>query len=540
MIGFPYSAAFFLAVSPMQRAANALTDDTFAGIHTLTLFDWALLIPYFGIMAVLSIYGLYRFEIIRGFLKARKKMQTQAAVRFEQLPRVTVQLPLYNERYVVERLLEEVLKLDYPKHLLQIQVLDDSTDETHPFTEALVERYRALGHPIEYRHRSNRDGFKAGALQEGLKTATGELIAIFDADFIPPPDFLTRTADFFTDPKVGVVQARWSYLNREYNVLTEVEAMLLDGHFMLEHVARCGRGLFFNFNGTAGMLRRKMIDDAGGWQHDTLTEDCDLSYRAQLKGWRFVYLPGLNCPSELPVEMHAFQVQQSRWAKGLTQVSRKLLPAILRAPISWREKVEAFFHLTPNLSYPLMMVVSALILPVMIVRFYIGWWQMLLIDMPLLIASFLSISAFYLTAQWAANPKGWKRTIFMIPALLAVGVALTVINTRAVLEALLGIKTGFVRTAKYAIAGDRVRLGETEYRRKSGWLPYIELAIGCYFLLMVYFAIDSLNFLALPFLALFVTGYLWAAFSTLYQEHQSRLRWQRQRRLELQIQTPQQ
>jgi cellulose synthase/poly-beta-1,6-N-acetylglucosamine synthase-like glycosyltransferase len=540
MIGFPYSVALFLAVSPMQRAANALTDDTFADIHTLTLFDWALLVPYFSIMVVLSIYGLYRYEVIRGFLKARKKLRTEPALRFEQLPRVTVQLPIYNERYVVERLLEEVLKLDYPKQLLQIQVLDDSTDDTHPFTEALVERYRALGRPIEYHHRANRHGFKAGALQEGLETATGELIAIFDADFVPPPDFLTRTVDFFTDPKLGVVQARWSYLNREYNVLTEVEGMLLDGHFMLEHVARCGRGFFFNFNGTAGILRRKMIEDAGGWQHDTLTEDCDLSYRAQLKGWRFLYLPALDCPSELPVEMHAFQVQQSRWAKGLTQVSRKLLPAILRAPLPWREKAEAFFHLTPNLSYPLMLVVSALMLPVMIVRFYIGWRQMLLVDLPLLIASFLSISAFYLTAQWALNPKGWKRTIFMIPPLLAVGVALTVINTRAVLEALLGIKTGFVRTAKYAIGGDRVRLADAEYRRKSGWLPYAELAIGGYFLLMVYWAIDSLNFLALPFLVLFVTGYLWAGVSTLYQEHQSRLRWQRQRRLELQAQTPQQ
>ncbi len=529
-----FSIALFLAASPMKKAINALTDDTFAGIHELTLFDWSLLIPYFSIMVVLSIYGLYRYEVIRGFLKARKKLQLQPSALFDRLPRVTLQLPLYNERYVAERLLEEVVKVEYPKDLLQIQVLDDSTDDTHPFTEALVARYNALGYPVEYHHRLNREGFKAGALQEGLKTATGELIAVFDADFLPPPDFLTRTVHFFTDTTVGVVQARWTYLNRHYNVLTEVEAMLLDGHFMLEHVARCGRGLFFNFNGTAGVLRRKMIEDAGGWQHDTLTEDCDLSYRAQLKGWRFVYLPGVDCPSELPVEMHAFQVQQSRWAKGLMQVSGKLLMRIFRAPLPWRVKVEAFFHLTPNISYPLMMVVSALMLPVMIVRFYIGWWQMALIDLPLIVASFLSISAFYLTAQWAANPKRWKRYVFMLPALLAVGVALAVINTRAVIEALLGIKTSFVRTAKYAIAGDRVHLGDAKYRRKSGVLPYIEIAIGSYFLYMIYWAIDSLNFLALPFLVLFVTGYYWAAFATLYQEHQSRLYWQRQRQLELQ------
>ena len=248
--------------------------------------------------------------------------------------RVTIQLPLYNERYVVERLIEETVKMDYPKELLQIQVLDDSTDDTAPFADALVERYRTLGYPIEYHHRTNRHGFKAGALQEGLKSATGEMVAVFDADFIPPTDFLTRTIHYFTDPKVGVVQTRWSYLNRDYNFLTEVEGMLLDGHFILEHGARSCAGYFFNFNGTAGILRISMIADAGGWQHDTLTEDSDLSYRAQLKGWRFVYVPGLDCPSELPVEMHGFQVQQSRWAKGLTQVAMKLLPTILKAPIS--------------------------------------------------------------------------------------------------------------------------------------------------------------------------------------------------------------
>jgi cellulose synthase/poly-beta-1,6-N-acetylglucosamine synthase-like glycosyltransferase len=332
---------------------------------------------------------------------------------------------------------------------------------------------------------------------------------------------------------VGAVQTRWSYLNRDYNVLTEVEAMLLDGHFVLEHVARSGRGLFFNFNGTAGILRRSMIEDAGGWQHDTLTEDCDLSYRAQVKGWRFVYLPGLDCPSELPVDMHAFQVQQSRWAKGLIQVSKKLLPGILKAPIPLREKLEAIQHLTPNISYPLMMVVSALMLPVMIVRFYVGWWQMLLIDLPLMLASFLSIWVFYLLAQRELSPGNWKRSIFFMPALLAVGVALAVINTRAVLEALFGIKSSFVRTAKYAIGTGRVSTGDLKYRRKSGWLPYIELGIGTYFLYTIYWAIESRNYLALPFMVLFVAGYYWAAIATLYHEHRQRLHWQRQRRMEL-------
>src|SRR5439155_1842414 len=361
-------------------------------------------------------------------------------------------------RYVIERLIDEVTKIEYPKELLQIQVLDDSTDDTHAHAEALCERYQALGFNVEYLHRANRHGYKAGALAEGLKTASGELVAIFDADFIPPTDFLLKTVHHFTDPAVGVVQTRWSYLNREYNFLTEVEAMLLDGHFILEHGARSRAGYFFNFNGTAGILRRRMIDEAGGWQADTLTEDSDLSYRAQLKGWRFVYLPGLECPSELPVEMHGFQVQQSRWAKGLTQVAMKLLPQILKAPISRRVKAEAFLHLTPNITYPLMIVISALMLPVMIVRFYMGVWQMVFLDLPLIAASFWSLSLFYVVAQRELYPKHWKRSILMLPMLMAVGVGLTSINTRAVLEALFGVKAGFVRTPKYAIGERHMKL----------------------------------------------------------------------------------
>ena len=336
---------FFLFAAPSfaTQFVNGLRDDTFSGIYQLSFFDWALLVPYFAILIVLSVYGLHRYETIRVYMKHRKKLLKEPLQRFAQLPRVTLQLPLYNERFVVARLLEETCKMEYPRDLLQIQVLDDSTDETHPYTERLCYELAAQGHPIEYRHRTNRRGYKAGALQEGLETATGEFIAIFDADFIPPVDFLTRTVHYFSDPGIGVVQTRWSYLNKEYNILTQIEAMLLDGHFVLEHGARCGAGFFFNFNGTAGILRRKMIDDAGGWQHDTLTEDSDLSYRAQLKGWRFVYVMGLDCPSELPVEMHGFQVQQSRWAKGLTQVAKKLLPSILKADLPWRVKVGSVY-----------------------------------------------------------------------------------------------------------------------------------------------------------------------------------------------------
>jgi cellulose synthase/poly-beta-1,6-N-acetylglucosamine synthase-like glycosyltransferase len=492
-----------------------------------------MLIPYFTVLGVLSIYGVHRYEMIRTYFKHRKRVTGLPPARFDQLPRVTIQLPLYNERYVVERLIEETIKMEYPKELLQIQVLDDSTDDTAPFAEALVERYHALGIPIEYHHRTNREGFKAGALQEGLKAATGEFVAVFDADFCPPPEFLKQTIHYFADPQIGVLQTRWSYFNREYSFLTRVEAMLLDGHFILEHGARSRAGYFFNFNGTAGILRKQMIDDAGGWQHDTLTEDTDLSYRAQLKGWRFMYLPGLECPSELPVEMHGFQVQQSRWAKGLTQVAKKLLPTILRANLPLRTKVEAFLHLTPNISYPLMIVVSALLLPVMIVRFYMGPFQMLYLDLPLIVASFWSISLFYVVAHRELYPKDWKRSILLLPMLIAVGVGLTLINTRAVLEALFGVETAFARTPKYAVGDRPVNLEVKKYRGRSGWLPYAEVAVGVYFLSMVVFAIQTYNYFAIPFLLLFVFGYWWAGLGTLYQEYQGRLRWLKQRKLEL-------
>jgi cellulose synthase/poly-beta-1,6-N-acetylglucosamine synthase-like glycosyltransferase len=527
-----------LAASVTSRFVNGLFDDTFAGIHSLSWFDLALLIPYFTILAVLSVYGIHRYAIIRTYFRHRKKAVDVPLQHFDELPKVTIQLPLYNERYVVERLIEETCKMNYPKDKLQIQILDDSTDDTHEFAAKLVARYQSMGFPIEYKHRTNRHGYKAGALQEGLETATGEFIAIFDADFTPPSDFLQRTIDHFVDPKVGVVQTRWSYLNRDYNFLTEVEGMMLDGHFILEHGARSRSGHFFNFNGTAGIMRRTMIDDAGGWQHDTLTEDSDLSYRAQLKGWKFIYMPRLECASELPVDMHGFQVQQSRWAKGLTQVAKKLLPDIMKADISKRQKFEAFVHLTPNISYPLMIVVSALMLPVMIVRFYMGVWQMMLIDLPLIAASFWSISAFYVIAYREVYPHTWKRALLLLPMLMAVGIGLTLINTRAVLEALFGVQTSFVRTPKFAIEGSQPQKQQSEekkYRRRSGWLPYAEIGVGCYFVLMVIFAIMTYNFLAVPFLALFVAGYFWAGFSTLYAEHQSRLRFLKQQKLQLQV-----
>ena len=318
---------------------------------------------------------------------------------------MTVQLPIFNEQFVVERLVDAVCRLQYPLDKLDVQLLDDSTDETQAVAQAWSNTMPRKAFPITYHHRTNREGFKAGALAEGMKTAKGEFIAIFDADFVPPEDFLLRTIHHFTDPKIGMVQTRWTHINRNYSFLTEVEAILLDGHFVLEHSGRARSGVFFNFNGTAGMWRRSAIEEAGGWQHDTLTEDTDLSYRAQLKGWKFIYLQDVECPAELPVEMTAFKTQQARWAKGLIQTSKKILPSVMKSDQPFRVKLEAWYHLTANLSYPLMVVLSVLLLPAMIIRFYQGWFQMLYIDLPLFMASTFSISSFYLVSQRELFPK---------------------------------------------------------------------------------------------------------------------------------------
>ena len=380
-------------------------DQTFKGLYTWNAFDAALLIPYFAVMIVLAIYGVHRYQLVYLYYKHRKDHKPDPPAYFTELPRITVQLPIYNEQFVIERLLEAICAMQYPADKLEIQLLDDSTDETQIVAANIVERYAALGHPVVYMHRTNRHGFKAGALDAGLKVAKGDLIAIFDADFVPPTDWLMKVVHHFTEPEIGMVQTRWTHLNRDYSMLTQIEAILLDGHFVLEHGARARSGDFFNFNGTAGMWRRQAIIDAGGWQHDTLTEDTDLSYRSQLAGWKFKYLPEIECPAELPIEMTAFKTQQARWAKGLIQTSIKVLPLIFKSNVPKRIKVEAVYHLTANLSYPLMVIMSALLIPAMIVRFYQGWFQMLLIDVPLFTASSLSIAVFYLVSQRELFPK---------------------------------------------------------------------------------------------------------------------------------------
>ncbi len=491
-------------------------------LYQANAFDITLLIPYFAVLVVLAFYGFHRYMLVFRYFRYRKRQAVDPPARFAELPRVTVQLPVYNEQFVVERLIDAVCKLDYPRDKLDIQLLDDSTDATYAVAEAAVERQQALGQPIRCIHRTNRHGFKAGALDEGMHTAQGELIAIFDADFVPPPDFLTRTVDFFTDPKLGMVQTRWGYINRNYSWLTKVEAILLDGHFVMEHGARHRAGLFFNFNGTAGVWRREAIEDAAGWEHDTLTEDTDLSYRAQLRGWRFVYLPQVECPSELPVEMNAFKVQQARWAKGLIQVSKKILPQLLRRKdISGEHKLEAWCHLTANISYPMMIVLCTMLLPAMIVRFYQGWFQMLYIDLPLFLAATWSFSTFYLASQRELFPRHWMKTLLYMPMVMAIGIGLTVTNTKAVLEALFGIKSAFQRTPKFRIESKADTAASVArkkaYRRKIGWSPLIELVLGTMFAAVAVYAFEMQNYLTIPFILLFVVGYFTTGFLSIFQ-----------------------
>jgi cellulose synthase/poly-beta-1,6-N-acetylglucosamine synthase-like glycosyltransferase len=492
-------------------------DTTFRGLYHVNAFDLALLIPYFIVLILLAGYGVHRYILVYLYYKHRKNRTTEPAARFSDLPRVTVQLPIFNEQYVVERLLESVIKLDYPREQLDIQVLDDSTDETMDVARSLVERYAALGSAITYHHRSNRHGFKAGALAEGLKSAKGEFIAIFDADFIVPEDFLMRTVHHFTEPNIGMVQTRWTHINRNYSFLTEVEAILLDGHFVLEHSGRARTGLFFNFNGTAGMWRRLAIDEAGGWQHDTLTEDTDLSYRAQLKGWKFIYLQDVECPAELPVEMTAFKTQQARWAKGLIQTGKKILPRVLMSDAPLHTKIEAWYHLTANISYPLMIMLSVLLLPAMIIRFYQGWFQMLYIDLPLFLASTFSISSFYLVSQRELFPRTWPRALIYLPFLMALGIGLTITNTKAVIEALIGKQSAFARTPKYRVVSKQDKIRSTKYRKRLGWVPWVELLIGGYFASTIYYAVENENYITVPFLLLFVLGYWCTGLMSLLQ-----------------------
>ena len=492
---------------------------------------------YLLTLAILAIYGVHRYVQVFLYYRHMAK-RPQPASHFENLPKVTVQLPMYNERFVAERIIEASCRLDYPAELLQIQVLDDSTDQSAEISLECCRRMRELGHNVEYIHRTDRTGYKAGALEHGLKTATGEFIVIFDADFVPNPDMIQKSIHYFTDPNVGCVQTRWEHLNREQSMLTRCQAIFLDGHFMIEHTARNRSGRFINFNGTAGIWRRKAIAESGGWQHDTLTEDVDLSYRAQLRGWNFVFLPHTVSPAELPPEITSFKQQQHRWTKGSVQTAVKLLPSVMRAPLPWWVKLEAFFHLTSGSVYLPAVILSLLLFPT---------WSMdtsLLksdsIMVGIIVMSFFglltcSAGTFYMVSQQAIGRSGWK-TFFMIPMLMAIGMGISLINTIAVLEGLFGSKNSeFVRTPKYGSAGGsnqskdwKKRAGA--FRTKLDFLPFVEIAFGLYMAVCLVISILTARYPGsvpyfrdpapgtIPFVAIFMFGYLYVGLATLHNK----------------------
>ena len=494
-----------------ERYFHDLVNKTWGNIsplYKLDSFDWFILILYFAILTTLAIYGAYRIKQVIDFWRYRKFIPEPSG-RFaeEDLPHITVQLPLFNELYVVDRLLKAVTAIDYPREKLEIQVLDDSTDETVKVAEAVVAKYAAQGFDIHYIHRDDRTGFKAGALENGNKFAKGDLFAIFDADFVPKPDCLRKLVDFFTDPLVGCAQMRWSHINGRYNLLTRLQTIMLDGHFVVEQTTRNRTGGFFNFNGTAGIWRRQAIEMSGGWQHDTLTEDTDLSFRAQLMGWKFVYLLDEEAPAEIPVEINAFKAQQRRWAKGVMQVGIKLYPRIWLAPLPFRVKLEMFFRLTGNISYPLMIIASFLQFPLLLVRYNQPFYHLMVLDLPLLFFSSISVVLFYGSAVWYLDEKRAPRLLHL-PLVMGLGIGLAFSNGRAVLEALFGVKSEFVRTPKYRVEETTdATWKRKKYKRKRGLLPLLELAFAIYFLLAIAYSARLHMWGTIPFLLLFFFGF---------------------------------
>jgi cellulose synthase/poly-beta-1,6-N-acetylglucosamine synthase-like glycosyltransferase len=484
----------------------------------MTLPETFILILYFFVLSILAIYGWHRYYLVYLYMK-HKDNAPPPPPELTRFPSVTVQLPIFNEMYVADRLIDAVCELDYPRDLLEIQVLDDSTDETTDIAELAVRRHAARGFNIRYLHRVDRRGYKAGALEAGLREASGEYIAIFDADFIPPADFLRRTLPYFsTDAKIGMVQARWGHINQDYSLLTKIQSILLDAHFVLEHGGRNRSGCFFNFNGTAGVWRREAIDSSGGWQHDTLTEDLDLSYRAQLAGWRFLFLPEVVSPAEVPVEMNSFKSQQHRWAKGSIQTCLKLLPRILRSNQPLAVKAEAFFHLSANFNYLLMSLLSILMFPAMYVRYNMGWTEMLLIDVPLFAAATMSVCNFYIVSQRELYTDWWQRLKYL-PFLMSIGIGLCVNNTRAVLEAMFGKESEFARTPKYGIEREGDEWVGKKYHQGFGMQPLVELALGLYFTGTVFYALANQIYGTLPFLMLFQIGFLYTGLLSIFQQY---------------------
>ena len=475
--------------------------------------DEIVLIAYFISLSILFIFGCHGF-IMLYYHRKYGKSNPVPRTGIKEDPLVTIQLPLFNELYVVERLINSVCEIDYPKDKMEIQVLDDSTDETINIVAAAVEQKKGQGFDIQHIRRSNREGFKAGALKEGLKIAKGEYIAIFDADFIPRKDFLKKTLSFFGD-NIGMVQTRWEHLNSDYSILTKAQALALDGHFVIEQSVRNKAGFFINFNGTGGVWRKSCIEDAGNWHADTLTEDLDLSYRAQLNGWKFVFLKDFTSPAELPSEMSALKSQQFRWTKGAIETAKKILPLVWKSNVPMRIKLQSTFHLTNNLVFPFILLAAILNVPLIFIK-NSGPHEAYFAVMSLFVLAFVSSFLFYLYSQKDIRTD-WRKKIVLFPLFMAGSMGFAVNNSRAVFEGLMNRKSEFVRTPKFKVENSKDILKGNKYlaKKKIDLMVMVELIMAIYCLIGIVSSIYFLEIAALPFQILFFTGFAFVSITSI-------------------------
>ncbi len=469
-----------------------------------------ILAAYIISLSILFFFGSHGFNMVYYYFKTFGKRTVDLEMSefyMEEYPVVTVQIPLYNEQYVITRLIDSVLRMDYPKDKLEVQILDDSTDETTQIIGDHIKKYEDMGFDIKHIHRTNREGFKAGALKVGLETARGEFVAVFDADFIPRKKFLKRTIPYFyKEEKLGLVQTRWEHLNREFSLMTKTQAIALDGHFVIEQAVRNRAGFFINFNGTGGVWRKECIFDAGNWEADTLTEDLDLSYRAQMKGWKFRYLVNFTSPAELPSDIGALKSQQFRWTKGAIETAKKVYPKVLRSDMSLKLKFQSFIHLYSNLAYPFILMAALLNLPVMLIKLT-GEYDTVFKFMSLFIFAFISSFMFYLYSQKDVYPD-WQKRIIYFPVFLAGSMGFSVNNTKAVFEGLLDKKSEFVRTPKYQIMNKKDSWEGKKYvNKKLSFTTYIEALLAVYCFAGVVIAVATAQVAAIPFQLMFCGGF---------------------------------
>ena len=469
-----------------------------------------ILFSYIASLIVLFTFGSHGFVMVYYYLKHRHQRDDFSGT-ITDYPVVTIQLPIYNEMYVIERLIKATCEIDYPKDKLEIQVLDDSTDETVEIVANIVKEYQLQGFDISHIHRVDRTGYKAGALKEGLVTAKGEFVAIFDADFIPRRNFLQIVIPFFKNPKIGMVQTRWEHLNRSYSLVTQIQALALDGHFVIEQQVRNKADYFINFNGTSGIWRKETIFDAGNWSADTLTEDLDLSYRAQLKGWKFKYLTDFTTPSEVPSEINSLKSQQFRWTKGAVETGQKLLFKVWKSKFPLKLKIMSTFHLTNNIVFPFILLSCLLNLPVVLIK-NTGRYDIYFTFMSVFVLAFIASFLFYVFSQKDVYPD-WRTRVLLFPVFMSGSMGFAINNTKAVWEGLIRKKSEFVRTPKYGIEGLKDTWKDKKYvHKKLKFSVILELLVSLYSFAGVVISIITLQIAAIPFQLMFAFGFGFVAY----------------------------